>query len=110
MVVASNVTPVKAGRLFFTLATLTFSGNYVAGGDVLNLVGGAIHSNKAPVFVVIQGDTGYTYTYVNGTDLSNGLIRVFQPAGAAAPAAELPVAAYPAAIPTDVVQALIVSF
>jgi hypothetical protein len=63
--------------------TMTFSGNYVAGGDTANLSGAtsllgerALFSGGVPLAVWITGINGYNFSYVNGTTPANGKVKV----------------------------------
>lgn len=64
---------------------LTFSGNYPAGGDVLNLAVDAAKTNAVnPIRVEVYENPpsgtlakGYAFTYADGTSLANGLLQIF---------------------------------
>lgn len=93
-----------------TLATLVFSGNYAAGGDLIdfaNIQEGVVQ----PIWVDIRGKAGYSYEY----DFAAKKVIVRQqkdPAaagGADIPLPELAAAAYPAGVTGDVVKVMTVS-
>lgn len=82
------------------LGTFTFSGNYVAGGEVptWSRPAGVLGN---PVFVRLSGGrAGYKYEY----NPDNGKILVRQSAAAGNPNAEISAAAYPAGVTGDLVQ------
>lgn len=102
--------------------TLTFTGNYPANGDPLSFLGfDQIKASNGPIRVYIQEQpavgaaqlqSGFQYCYNNvpnltGGPASNGLatgkVQVLQGGGSAAPSAEFPAGAYPAAIKNAVV-------
>jgi hypothetical protein len=85
--------------------TLTFSGNYPAGGDTIDwttVIG--FGADNGRVFVVqalpdagfAAGSTGDTYGYVAGTALNNGKIKINTASNT-----ELAAGAYPARITGD---------
>lgn len=102
MALAATVTN-KAVLPGFVIAAgnLTFSGNYSAGGESLNLntVVTGVPTNKAPAFVQIEGKGGYKYEY----DHANKKVMVRVNTGAAANAAlpEHTAAAYAAGVSGD---------
>jgi len=88
----------SASNFVYAVATLTFSGNYVAGGDTLDFTQIA---NQLPSDTIVQafaesqnGNNGY-YVPIQGTALNNWKLKAFAGGGT-----ELS----PAAYPTDVVQ------
>jgi len=80
---------------------------YTLGGIALNFNQSAIKASRTPGTVVIQGISGYIYSYVPGTDNSNGLLKIFAQTNAAAedaPLGELADAsAIPAAVSSDTI-------
>jgi len=82
--------------------TLTFSGSYPAGGDImaLNLYG--VQSNYIPVRVFVYeypavgaAPTGYEFIYLSGTDPSNGRLYILQSGAAvSSPNAQVTPGAY----------------
>ena len=92
----------SGSNLFYAIATLTFSGNYPAGGDTLDFTTVA---DKLPSTQIIQafadsqnGNAGY-YVPVQGTALNNWKLKAFTGGGT-----ELGAGAYPASVTTDIVQ------
>jgi hypothetical protein len=86
------------------IGTLTFTGNYEAGGPSLDFQTVFGVTTKQPRKVIIVGKAGYAYRY----DLANKKVLVLYydyNNAADGPAIELPVAAYPAGIGTDVIDA-----
>lgn len=88
----------SASNFVYAVATLTFSGNYVTGGDTLDFTQIA---NQLPSDTIVQafaesqnGNNGY-YVPIQGTALNNWKLKAFAGGGT-----ELSPAAYPA----DVVQ------
>lgn len=69
-----------------TVAISASPATYTAGGIAFNLNQSEVKAQRTPSDVQIQGIAGYTYSYVKGTDNSNGLLRIFVPkvTGAAA--------------------------
>ena len=85
---------------------ISFSGNYVTGGDTLSFGNGAIISNSVPNRAEIyeqpnigQTASNYSFVYVPGTTIANGKIQLFAPGGA-----QLAAGAYPGAIAATVVK------
>jgi len=80
-------------------ATLTFSGNYVSGGEVSGFIR-KMPTTKAPLDVRLENTGGYRLEY----DYTNDKILVFEQGAAASPAPQIPVAAYPAALLASVTK------
>jgi hypothetical protein len=80
------------------IGTLTFSGSYVAGGDTVNFAHPSIKSSRVPFAISILGQSGYTYVFVPGTDITSGKVKIFP-----ASLTELLAGAYPAGITGDTV-------
>lgn len=113
MAIAVTFTDVWSdGRRLNAIGTLTFSGNYAAGGDSIDIKGTAPQagglrwfSSKDPSWVEVAGKAGYFFEY----DAANKKLKVRQqinPAnagGADIPLTELAAAAYPGALIGDVV-------
>lgn len=77
---------------------------YATGGIVLNFLQSAIKATRVPLRVTIQGTSGYIYSYIKGTDASNGLLMIFvQDAVATNPLAELAPGATPIGVAHDVI-------
>ena len=105
---ATAVTPNKVwydGKKIWVVATVVLSGNYVSGGDTLNLAGIAPGVAKLPIMSDIQSLASTaaqalnTYTFVPGATLATCKMRCFIGA-----AAELAAGAYPAAATGDTIQ------
>ena len=96
------------GKMFHAVGTLAVGASpltYAAGGIVLNFaLDPLIKSQRVPVFVEIEGRAGYQYTYVPGTDITNGLLMIRQSAGSAAAFGEIPTAAIPAGVSGDTIK------
>lgn len=92
------------------IATLVFSGNYVANGDTYDFAA-LTEGGAQPTHVMIMGKAGYHYEY----DYTNKKILVRQqrdPAaagGADIPFTELAAAAYPAGVTGDAVRVRFIS-
>lgn len=95
----------SASNLVYALATLSFNGNYPAGGDTLDFtqVAAALPSTTVlQAFAESQnGGAGY-YVAVVGTALNNWKLKCFTGGGT-----EIPAGAYPASVTADVVQLMI---
>lgn len=99
--------------IIYVFFTVTPSGNYAAGGDVIDFtaLGDLIKSGYAPINVAIQsqssapGHSGYVYGYRPGAPatLANGKFQVLQCAGAGNPLLEIGAGAYPAGVLGDTI-------
>jgi hypothetical protein len=80
-------------RTIRVFGTLTFSGNYVTGGEVPT---GLVRpgTSKPPIAVSFTNKGDHTFKF----DIATGKILVYAPGGA-----QLAAAAYPAAVTNDVV-------
>src|SRR5215467_3883524 len=92
----------SASNFIYAIASLSFSGNYPAGGDTLDFTQVA---DKIPSTQVIQviaesqnGNSGY-YVPVQGSALNNWKLKCFAGGGT-----EIAAGAYPASVTSDVVQ------
>lgn len=92
----------SASNFVYALATVTFSGNYVTGGDTLDFTQIA---NQLPSDTLVQvfaesqnGNAGY-YVPIQGTALNNWKLKAFIAGGT-----EVTAGAYPASVTTDIVQ------
>lgn len=115
MAIAIAVTSVSVdGNELRVKGKLTFSGNYVTGGDTIDwttIIGKEVGPRVVilsglPVVVDVGGSSGHEYGYVAGTTLANSKVKVFgqQPTSATAgiiPLDEIAAAAYPASITGD---------
>jgi hypothetical protein len=106
MPITISLTPLNvdssASNFVYAIATLTFTGNYPAGGDTLDFTQVA---DKLPSTQVVQafaesqnGNSGY-YVAVAGAALNNWKLKGFNGGGT-----ELTAGAYPASVTTDIVQ------
>ena len=88
------------GKRVHVVGQITFSGNYVTGGDAITLTGLYPGQRAAVRILAINNISGYTYRY----DHTNSRIRVYQaPASGSNPLAEIGAAAYPAGVTGDTV-------
>ncbi len=62
------------GQRFHSVGTITPSGSYVTGGDVLSFADPNIKSSRIPELVTIYGIAGWQYSYEEGTDQTDGLM------------------------------------
>jgi len=85
------------GQRFHSVGTITPSGSYVTGGDVLSFADPNIKSSRIPEWVEIHGIAGFAYSYSEQTDQTDGLMLVHD--GSTEEAA----AAYDAAILADTI-------
>lgn len=95
----------KRGHVIFTI---TASGNYATGGDTLDLTALKLPGiGQIPTWTEIVGVNGFTYSYVNGTTLANGKMKVFVEATVATntPLAEHTAVAYVAGVTGDTITA-----
>lgn len=84
-------TGIGNGDFYKSIGSLAVvAGDYEAGGILLNFLQSGIKAQRTPLRVTIVGTSGYIYSYVKGTDASNGLVKIFvQDAVAKNPLAEL---------------------
>ena len=92
----------SASNFVYAVASLTFSGNYVTGGDTLDFTQ---VSNQMPSDTIVQvfaesqnGNSGY-YIPIQGTALNNWKLKAFVGGGT-----EISAGAYPAGVTSDIVQ------
>jgi hypothetical protein len=92
----------SASNFVYAIATLTFTGSYVTGGDTLDFTQVA---DKLPSTQIIQafaesqnGNAGY-YVAVAGSAMNNWKLKCFTGGGT-----EVGAGAYPGSVTTDVVQ------
>lgn len=95
------------GRRIHAIGSVVFSGNYAAGGEVVDVKAAAANAqgqrwmaNSQPDIMMLQGKAGYHYEY----DRANRKIIIRQSAGAGAVEAELAAAAYPAGVTGDTID------
>lgn len=76
----------KIGHALHVVGTIAIgasSGTYPTGGFTLNLALDLIKAQAAPYYIHIigqaaqSGQTQYDYTYVPGTNISNGVLKIF---------------------------------
>lgn len=74
----SNVVT-QANGWYRIIGTITISaaGTYTAGGIPLSLFNAAVKATQKPLRVQIQGQSGFVYDYVPGTDASNGKMKCY---------------------------------
>lgn len=72
-----TVTKQWADQAYHVFGTIVVTaGDYATGGIALNLNQADVKASRTPLHVNIHGVSGYDYTYVKGTDNSNGLLMV----------------------------------
>lgn len=98
--VASVIDSWHDGKREHVKGTLSFSGSYTTGGEVVNLSHSAIKTTKPPVHMQIDSSSGYKYEYQRST----GKVMVRQSAAAGSPGAEISAAAYPGGVTSDVAE------
>lgn len=76
---------------------------YATGGIAFPLNNPLIKASRTPLYVMVYGIAGYQYTYIKGTDVTNGKLMIRQCAAATNPMAELSTAAIPAAVSGDTI-------
>lgn len=67
------------GKMFHAIGTIAVDANpdtYATGGLVLDFAQDLIKAQRVPQFVDIKGQAGYQYTYINGTDVTDGLLMI----------------------------------
>ena len=88
-------------RLYFTVA-IDANDAYAAGGLPFSLqLGDLVKSQYVPLTVIIEGDNGFVYAYVNGTNPSNGKVKILTGAAAQSALTELSNGAVPAGVTGD---------
>jgi hypothetical protein len=95
----------SGSNFVYAIATLTFSGNYVTGGDTMDFTTVAEKLSSAQILQVFadsqNGNAGY-YVPVVGAALNNWKLKAFTGGGT-----EVTAGAYPASVTTDLVQVTI---
>ena len=92
----------SASNFIYAIATLTFTGNYVGGGDTLDFTQVAdklASSSVVQVFAESQNGNGGYYIPVQGSGLNNWKLKAFLGGGT-----EVTPGAYPPSVTGDVVQ------
>lgn len=79
---------------------------YTTGGVPFSMMQADVKATRTPSDVIIQGKSGYIYSYSKGTDNSNGFLKIFvQDAVATNQLAEMANAlAIPAGVTADVIS------
>lgn len=85
-----------------TIAITASPATYTAGGIAINLNQSDVKASRTPSDIQIQGISGYIYSYVKGSDNSNGLLKIFAQTNAAAEDAPLGELTDASAIPAGV--------
>jgi len=106
MAITINLSPLNVdgsgNNLTYAIATLTFTGSYVTGGDTLDFTTVADRLQSTQIIQVFadsqNGNTIY-YVPVQGSALNNWKLKVINGGGT-----ELGAGAYPAGVTTDIVQ------
>ena len=92
----------SGSNFFYAIGTLTFSGNYVTGGDTLDFTQVADKLSSTQVIQAFaesqNGNSGY-YVPIAGTALNNWKLKAFSGGGT-----EIAAGAYPASVTSDIVQ------
>lgn len=97
-----------AGSKYMAIFNVAISASpaaYVTGGIAMNFdAASEVKATRTPFFVVVQGISGYIYSYVAGADATSGLLKIFQGGAAVSnPMAEIPASAIPAAVSGDTI-------
>jgi hypothetical protein len=79
------------------VGSVTPSGSYSTGGDTMALGSTAIKSSSIPSYVDMGGSGGYLYSYVKGTTINNGKMKIV----VSSTGLELAAGAYPAGVTSD---------
>jgi hypothetical protein len=92
------------GKRYWVSLTITASGSYSTGGDTLNIAS-LVKSAKVPIkgFAQVEGQAGYQYCFVPGSDNTTHKVKIFQSGTASASFNELAAGAYPAGITGDTI-------
>lgn len=72
------------GKIFRVIGAIAIGASpltYAAGGLVMALNDPLIKAQRAPQSVIVQGQAGYIYRYVKGTDNTNGKLMIFEQSG-----------------------------
>lgn len=81
------------------VGSIVATGNYVTGGDTVSFGLPLIKSNSTPAYLVANGLSKYLLSFVLGSNIGNGKIKITIPDTGL----ELAQAAYPAAITGDTI-------
>jgi len=94
------------GKRIHVSGTVTASGNYVTGGDSLDLSEFPIvGATQAPIqgTAWVDGLSGYDYVFSPGSAMNNGSVKIFQQGSSAGAFPELAAGAYPSPITSDTI-------
>lgn len=87
---------------FLQLAVGASPATYTTGGIACNFDVALVKASRTPSIVFVYGISGYVYSYVKGTDNSNGLLKIFAQTASAAAGDPLGELANSSAIPAGV--------
>lgn len=98
-----TVTPLRSWvdgmyHVFGTVAVSASADTYATGGLTMALNNALIKAQRTPQFVRFTGINGYEYAYINGSDNTNGKLKILTTA-----ATELAAAAVPAGVSGDTI-------
>lgn len=62
---------------FRFVVSITLSGNYVTGGDTVDLTAAKLPVSKPPETWTLEHDSTYQFVWVPGTTLANGKIKIY---------------------------------
>ena len=87
-----------SNRSIYIFGTLAASGSYATGGDTLDFttVGAQVDASQPPVSFWAGGTTGDSYSWIVGSALNNGKVKI-----STTSATELAAGTYPARISGD---------
>lgn len=69
-----------SGNKYTIIGNLTITASpatYTTGGIACNLYSPLVKATLTPVRVYIDGESGYTYKYIPGSDASQGLLQIY---------------------------------
>ena len=81
-----------AGNKYFVVGQVAISASpatYTQGGIAMNMFIPLLKATMTPIFVIIQGQSGYVYIYIPGADASAGLLKILTGAAAQSALTEL---------------------
>lgn len=70
-------------KMVYIFGTLSFSGNYTAGGDTLDFttIFDLVKTDYQPIRVMVEASSGYLFAFVQGGSFNNGKLKVWFPPG-----------------------------
>lgn len=95
-----------AGNKYFIVGKINVTVSpavYVTGGIVMNFAVPNVKATRTPIFVDVNGTSGYQYQYIPGADATSGLLKILTGAAAQSALTELSAAAIPAAVSSDII-------